>query len=101
MPSRKFARKIEDFTCENCGKFVKGDGYTDHCPFCLCSKHVDVNPGDREETCHGLLKPVGVEAKNDGYVILYQCVKCGKKHQVKARKEDDFEKMIALISFCF
>jgi rubrerythrin len=95
---RKFARKIEDFTCENCGKFVKGNGYTDHCPFCLFAKHVDINPGDREETCQGLMQPVGAEMKNDGYVIFYKCLKCGKKHRVKSVPEDNFEEIATLIS---
>ena len=42
-----FTRKVEDFTCEHCGREVHGNGYTNHCPHCLHSKHVDVNPGDR------------------------------------------------------
>lgn len=96
--SRKFARKIEDFVCENCGKLVKGNGYTDHCPFCLYAKHVDINPGDREEKCQGLMKPIGTEMKKDGYIISYECLKCGKKHRVKSAPEDNFEKMIGLIS---
>ena len=38
----------EDFICENCGKDVEKSSYTarDHCPYCLYSKHVDINPGD-------------------------------------------------------
>ena len=40
----------EDFICENCGKDVEKSSYTarDHCPYCLYSKHVDINPGDRK-----------------------------------------------------
>lgn len=53
MQEKKFQRQIEDFVCEKCGKEVKGDGYTDHCPRCLRSKHVDVNPGDRRSKCNG------------------------------------------------
>ena len=47
---KKFERNREDFTCNNCELFVQGDGYTDHCPSCLYSKHVDINPGDRQAT---------------------------------------------------
>jgi hypothetical protein len=54
MQSRKFQRTREDFTRERCRTFVKGGGYTNHCPECLWSKHVDVNPGDRQATCQGL-----------------------------------------------
>ena len=40
----------EEFICENCQKKVTTLNYTarDHCPYCLCSKHLDINPGDRE-----------------------------------------------------
>ncbi|MBU3901416.1 RNHCP domain-containing protein, partial [Patescibacteria group bacterium] len=48
MQSKKFQRKIEDFVCGHCGPKIKGTGYTDHCPKCLWSQHVDVNPGDRQ-----------------------------------------------------
>ena len=44
MPSLKFKRKKENFVCENCGAEVKGDGFTNHCPKCLYSKHVDIFP---------------------------------------------------------
>mgnify|MGYP003297564404 CR=1 FL=1 len=70
----------EEFICENCGNEVKKLGYTcrDHCNKCLCSKHVDKNPGDRDEDCHGLLEPIDVEINSKkGYVIIYKCKKCG------------------------
>ena len=40
----KFTMIDENFICEVCGKEVKKLGYTarNHCPHCLCSKHVDV-----------------------------------------------------------
>lgn len=54
----------EDFICEVCKKEVKSLGYTarDHCPYCLSSKHVDINPGDRKCTCNGILKPIAIES---------------------------------------
>ncbi|MGC8981457.1 MAG: RNHCP domain-containing protein [Minisyncoccia bacterium] len=61
---KKFQRRIEDFRCERCGTFVKGTGYIDHCPNCLWSKHVDINPGDRKANCGGMMKPKGVEIQN-------------------------------------
>ncbi len=50
----------EEFICDNCGKTVKKLGYScrNHCPYCLHSKHVDKNPGDRQEECHGDLEPI-------------------------------------------
>ena len=93
---KKFQRKLEDFTCENCGTKVKGDGYTNHCPKCLFSKHVDINPGDRLELCGGLMKPVGVEVKGHSYIILHQCKKCGFKKRNKTAPNDNFEEIIKL-----
>ena len=48
---KQFTKRDEEFICENCGKKVEKLGYTsrDHCPHCLCSKHVDCFPGDRKE----------------------------------------------------
>jgi hypothetical protein len=45
---RRFQRTIEDFECERCRMLVTGSGFTNHCPACLWSKHVDVHPGDRQ-----------------------------------------------------
>jgi len=98
MQKKKFQKRIEDFVCEKCGAFVKGTGYTDHCPECLWSKHVDVNPGDREAECGGLMEPIGVEVKGGEYIIHYQCQKCGYKFRVKARPEDNFEEILKLVS---
>lgn len=96
MEIKKFQRKIEDFVCDNCGYRVKGTGYTDHCPICLFSKHVDINPGDRKSTCKGLMEPISVEIKADQKIIHYQCLKCGFEHQVKAIDEDNKEELIKL-----
>ena len=59
---KKFTMRDENFICENCGMEVTKLNYTarDHCPYCLYSKHVDINPGDRMNACKGLLKPVGI-----------------------------------------
>jgi hypothetical protein len=94
--SRKFQRRIEDFICEHCGYSVQGSGYTNHCPQCLWSKHVDVNPGDRAEPCQGLMEPVGVEVKKGKYRILHRCTRCGTEGWNKAAKEDDFEVILQL-----
>ncbi|MEK7630948.1 MAG: RNHCP domain-containing protein [Patescibacteria group bacterium] len=94
MDTPKFQRKIEDFVCERCGTRVEGNGYTNHCPKCLWSKHVDVNPGDRSAVCKGLMKPVGVEEKSGKYNIVYHCRVCAKTIKNKVAPEDDME-MIA------
>ena len=78
---KTFKRKIENFTCEYCGEKVKGNGYTNHCPKCLYSKHVDIYPGDRRETCGGLMPPVNFELVKGEYVLVYKCMKCGAKRR--------------------
>ncbi|MEK7160931.1 MAG: RNHCP domain-containing protein, partial [Patescibacteria group bacterium] len=82
---------MEDFVCAKCGTRVKGTGYTDHCPKCLWSYHVDINPGDRLAKCRGLMEPISVEVKGSKNSIYYQCRHCGFKHRVKAAVEDDID----------
>ena len=89
----------EEFVCEKRGKKVSKLGYScrNHCPYCLYSKHVDVNPGDRAETCHGLLEPIGVDLQNKkGYVIIYKCQKCGAIRKNVSARDDDMRKIIKL-----
>lgn len=98
---RRFTKIDEEFICENCGNKVKKLGYTcrDHCPSCLHSKHVDVNPGDRAETCHGDLVPISVEiSSKKGYVIVYKCEKCGAIKKNKSAEDDNINLIIELSS---
>ena len=93
---KKFTKKVENFICENCGKSVIGNGYTNHCPFCLYSKHVDINPGDRSCTCGGLMKPIEIQQKNGEFVILHKCTKCGLERKNKVQENDDINKIIEI-----
>ena len=96
MPTRKFQRKEENFTCEWCEAEVKGTGYTDHCPACLVSKHVDVNPGDRASGCNGKMVPKSVLYQGGIFTINYQCIKCGLEKRMKAAQDDNQELLIQL-----
>ncbi|MDO8555438.1 MAG: RNHCP domain-containing protein [bacterium] len=96
--TKKFQRTKEDFVCEKCGLVVEGSGYTNHCPCCLWSKHVDVNPGDRQAVCQGLMEPVGVEFKNGRYAIFHRCLSCDSEKRNKASKDDKFEVILQLSS---
>ncbi len=96
---KQFTKRDESFICENCGREVPKLGYTsrDHCPYCLCSKHVDITPGDRENSCRGILRPKQVVIDNKkGYVIIYKCDKCGEMHRNKAAEDDDNDLLIKL-----
>ena len=100
MP-KKFTMIDENFKCEVCGADVKKLNTTarDHCPNCLCSKHVDINPGDRACTCKGILKPIAIEkAKKDTIKIVYKCDKCGQIKKNKAALDDNFELILEIMS---
>ncbi|MBI2100347.1 MAG: RNHCP domain-containing protein [Candidatus Vogelbacteria bacterium] len=94
--SRVFLKTKENFTCGHCGDKVVGDGYTNHCPKCLWSKHVDVWPGDRRAECGGLMRPVGFTAKSDGYLVLHCCESCGHQKPNKTLTGDNVEVLIGL-----
>jgi len=96
--AKKFQRAKEDFNCQQCEREVKGDGYTNHCPNCLWSKHVDVHPGDRAETCKGMMEPIGVESKGDEYVITHRCVICGDQKRNRVAPNDSSDAIIRLSS---
>ena len=93
-----FNKNDKPFMCEYCKKEVSTLNYTsrDHCPFCLYSKHVDINPGDRLNKCQGLLKPIDIEKFKDSYKIIYQCKKCLKIHKNIIAKDDDINKLIEI-----
>ena len=95
---RRFTMIDERFICAVCGAEVEPLGYTarDHCPYCLCSLHLDINPGDRQCGCGGVLRPVGVEKAKKGYKLLYICEKCGARKKNIAAKDDDMDRLIEL-----
>ena len=81
MEQKRFKMIDEGFTCVVCKREVLPLNYTarDHCPYCLASLHVDNNPGDRANSCLGILKPINVlKGKNDTWKIIYKCEKCGE-----------------------
>lgn len=98
---KRFTMKDESFICENCNKNVEKLNYTarDHCPYCLYSKHVDINPGDRQNKCHGLLKPISIEKYKNTYKIIYKCEKCNILHKNIMATDDNYNKIIEL-SIC-
>lgn len=94
--SKKFQRTVQDFDCDVCQTHVKGNGYTNHCPCCLSSKHVDVNPGDRASDCRGVMLAESLEIENGTYYIVQRCETCGHTRRNKSAPEDSFEALLAL-----
>jgi hypothetical protein len=91
MSSKRFVKKTENFVCANCGLKVIGNGFTDHCPKCLMSLHVDINPGDRASKCKGAMKPIMVKLSKGKWRILFQCEKCKHQKWNDAAKDDNME----------
>lgn len=100
------SRKTENctFICAYCGKSVlpvTNGSYRNHCPYCLYSMHIDNKPGDRANTCGGLMKPIGIiYHSKKGYQIRHKCVKCGseKTNKIAANTvmPDDFRRILEL-----
>ena len=95
---KRFNMIDEPFVCEYCHKRVESLKYTarDHGPYCLYSKHVDINPGDRNNPCQGLLTPISIEKYKNTYKIIYKCSKCNQIHKNIMAKDDDMDKIISL-----
>ncbi len=92
-----FIRHIEDFTCGHCKAKVTGSGYTNHCPKCLWSAHVDVDPGDRAAACGGMMEPVRIEGTTPKYIIVHRCVTCGFERRNKIDDADEADAIVAII----
>ena len=57
-------------------------------PWSPWALHVDVNPGDRANTCGGGMEPIRTEPDaRKGYVIIHRCTKCGEIHRNRAAHE--------------
>lgn len=98
---KRFKMLDESFICDVCGKKIEPLGYTarDHCPYCLSSKHLDINPGDRLSECHGILEPIGIEnAKKGKYKIVYKCNKCGATKRNIMAYDDNMDLVIKIMA---
>jgi len=94
--SQNFIKTKEDFICAHCARAVEGNGYTNHCPACLWSRHVDNVPGDRAAECGGLMRPASFTKKGAEIVLLHQCESCGHKKPNKLAPEDNLAVLEAL-----
>lgn len=91
-----FIRVVEDFVCEHCGAAVKGSGYTNHCPACLWSRHVDNDPGDRAAVCGGMMEPIRLEGTTPHYRILHRCERCKIERRVNVAENDAPDAIVKL-----
>lgn len=87
LEEKRFKKNDEGFVCAHCGFKVLPlkTSSRDHCPRCLYSLHVDINPGDRANDCKGKLRPISATPDpKRGYIINYICEKCGESHRNRA-----------------
>lgn len=101
MNPRKFVKNNCGFICKVCSVQVPPhpSSSRDHCNNCLYSTHVDVNPGDRENPCHGLLEPVGIDLKKGEKCILYKCKECRKRVVNTVAPDDSQDEIVKLSAF--
>ncbi len=84
----------EDFTCQVCGRLVTPEGagtrHRNHCPYCLSSKHLDVEPGDRAARCGGTMEPIAVWVRRGGeWAIIHRCRVCGALSSNRVAADDN------------
>lgn len=91
----------DSFTCKVCGRLIvpegAGSGHRNHCPNCLCSLHVDDEPGDRAADCGGVMEPVAVWVrKNAEWALIHRCRICGKLTSNRIAADDNPMKLISI-----
>ena len=89
------------FVCRNCGRKVQPEGggtaHRNHCPNCLCSVHLDCEPGDRAADCGGLMEPVAVWVRKNGeWAIIHRCRVCGKLSSNRVAADDNPLKLMSI-----
>ena len=85
----------QEFICSHCERKVFydrsiGTKHRNHCPYCLWSKHVDLDEsGDRKSACQDEMEPISLTFKQEGItkygkakqgelMLIHQCLKCNK-----------------------
>lgn len=89
-------KKDKHFICVNCKRKVSitapGTKNRNHCPFCLCSLHVDIIIGDRRSSCKGIMFAEAKMYKPDGEeVLVHKCSACGEIRKNRVAGDDDYE----------
>ena len=86
----------DTFVCKVCGRTVipenAGSDHRNHCPNCLSSLHVDIDPGDRASDCGGIMEPVAVWVRKG----IHRCKRCGVLHSNRVAADDNFMKLMSI-----
>jgi hypothetical protein len=87
-------RAAASFRCVHCRTDVStsapGTLHRNHCPFCLWSRHVDDEPGDRAADCGASMEPIAMTVRGDGeWVLIHRCSGCGVLHANRIAGDDN------------
>ena len=91
----------DKFTCKVCGRLVvpagAGSDHRNHGPNCLSSLHLDMEPGDRDADCGGIMEPVGVWVRKNGeWAIIHRCKRCGQFSSNRVAADDNPMKLMSI-----
>lgn len=91
----------DSFQCKTCGRLMvpagAGTGHRNHCSNCLCSLHVDEEPGDRASSCGGIMEPVALWVRRDGeWAVIHRCRRCGKLSSNRVAADDNPMKLMSI-----
>lgn len=91
----------ESFMCQVCGRLVvpsgAGSEHRNHCPNCLSSIHVDIEPGDRAAECGGVMEAIGVWVRKNGeWAIIHRCKRCGHLSSNRSAADDNPMKLMSI-----
>ena len=91
----------DSFTCKVCDRLVTpeaaGSDHRNHCPNCLCSLHLDIEPGDRAADCGGIMDPVAVWVRKNGeWATIPRCRRCGALSSNRVAADDNPMKLMSI-----
>lgn len=91
----------ETFVCKVCDRQVvpegAGSNHRNHCPNCLSSLHIDIEPGDRASDCGGIMESVAVWVRKNGeWAIIHRCRRCGKLSSNRVAADDNPMKLMSI-----
>ena len=89
------------FTCRVCGRQVvpagAGSDHRTHCTNGLTSLHVDIEPGDRQSDCGGIMDAVAVWVRKGGeWAVIHRCRRCGALSSNRAAADDNPMKLMSI-----
>ncbi len=67
-----------------------GTAHRNHCPGCLWSRHLDIEPGDREADCGSSMEPIAIAVRRGGeWLLIHRCTGCGTLSSNRSAADDN------------